>query len=218
MFKNLNITKFVYAVVILSAFFWYGLAFFSGKDISKLWDFIKLIPNVVTADLVALFVFTKWGWKWTIFRKWLVPFPDLNGTWKGQINTTWIDPKTNKRPEPIPVVLTIKQSFTNVSCVMRTAEMTSYSYAEDFKLNNEKQIKQLVYSYASTPNAKVTERSPAHNGTIILDIVGTPVKKLKGCYWTARKTTGEVELTFWKKELLDELPDDLKKHPISEAG
>lgn len=218
MFKNLNITRFVYAVVILSAFFWYGLAFFSGKDISKLWDFVKLIPNVVTADLVALFVFTKWGWKWRIFRKWLVPFPDLNGTWKGQINTTWVDPKTDKRPAPIPVILTIKQSFTNVSCVMRTAEMTSYSYAEDFKLDNEKQIKQLVYSYTSMPNVKVTERSPAHNGTIILDMMGTPVKKLKGYYWTARKTTGEVELTFWKKVLLDELPNNLKEHPMSDAG
>jgi len=58
------------------------------------------------------------------------------------------------------------------------------------------------------------DRSPVHEGSIVFDIIGDPVTKLKGQYWTARKSTGEVVMTFREKRLLDEYPDDLAKHPL----
>lgn len=97
---------------------------------------------------------------------------------------------------------------------MRTAEMTSYSYSEDLKLESDKQIKQLSYSYTSRPSITVTDRSPLHEGSIIFDIIGDTVTKLKGQYWTSRKTTGEIEMTYREKKLLEEYPDELGKHPI----
>jgi len=217
MFKNLNFKVFVYVLVGLSLLLWYGIALVTGLDILKLGDILRLLPKVVTADLLLFFVFSKWGWKFKLFQGWLIPFPDLNGTWQGVIRTTWINPETNERPEPIPVILTIKQTFTNLSCVMRTEEMASYSFAEDFKIDRDRQIKQLVYSYLSNPNLTIAERSPAHNGTIILDIIGNPANELRGQYWTARKTTGEVVLTFREKKLLDRMPKDLGRHPMAEV-
>lgn len=215
MFKNLNIKIFVYVLLGLSVFFWYGIALVSGQDISKLWSFFKLLPKVVTADLLIFFVFSRWGWKLKFFQGWLVPFPDLNGTWQGVVKTTWIDPETNASPAPIPVILTIKQTFTHISGVMRTAEMVSYSFAEDFRLDGENQIRQLIYSYSSNPKLTVAERSAPHYGTIILDIINTPQRKLKGQYWTARKSTGEVELDYREKKLLDDFPNDLGHHPMA---
>jgi hypothetical protein len=99
---------------------------------------------------------------------------------------------------------------------MRTAEMTSYSYSEAFKLESDAQIKQLSYSYTSKPLTTVSHRSPVHDGSIVFDIIGDPVKKLKGQYWTARKTTGEIEMTFRGKKLLEEYPEGLGDHPMKD--
>src|SRR5260370_906911 len=73
----------------------------------------KLLPTVVTADGIAVAIFVKWLWRLSPLNGWLVPFPDLNGTWQGTIQTTWIDPKTGVCPPPVPVILCIKQSFVS---------------------------------------------------------------------------------------------------------
>jgi hypothetical protein len=159
-------------------------------------------------------VFSLHAWKWPIFRNWLVPFPYLEGTWQGNIQTTWKDPKTGEIPGPIPVILTIKQSFVRISCVMRTAEMTSRSYFADFWLDSDEQLRKLGYCYTSAPSVTVAERSQAHDGTMALEIIGDPVEKLRGTYWTTRKTTGEVTLTFRCRQRLHEYPDALGEHPM----
>ena len=64
-----------------------------------------------------------------VFRGWLVSFPDLRGTWQGELETTWKDPRTGKIPGPIAVILVIKQSFGAIKCAMYTRESESYSTA-----------------------------------------------------------------------------------------
>ena len=168
--------------------------------------------------LVLLFWlgYSMYGWRWRVFQGWLVPFPDLNGTWQGNIQTTWQDPKTGKIPGPIPVTLSIKQTFARVSCVMRTTEMTSRSYLADFWLDSEEQVRKLGYSYTSKPSPLLADRSQPHDGSMVFDIIGKPVERLKGVYWTSRKTTGEVTLTFRCSERLEEMPSDLGEHPMTE--
>jgi len=214
--KNLNYKNFIWIILVVSTFVWWIIARVKGIDLSNLWILLKQIPNVAFINGLLFAMFAKWGWKFKIFQGWLVPFPNLNGTWQGTIQTTWVDPKTNKTPDSIPVLLTIKQSFLHLSCVMRTAEMASYSFAEDFKIDHEKQIKQVVYSYMSKPTVNLSERSSMHEGTIIFDILGNPVNKLSGQYWTARKTTGVIELVFREKTLLDQLPSDFSEHPMAD--
>ena len=98
---------------------------------------------------------------------------------------------------------------------MRTLEMVSYSFGDEFRLEEDNQIRQLCYSYTSKPLPLVAERSPIHEGTIIFSIIGKPVRKLSGHYWTARKTTGEIELTYRCKDIIDEMPNDITQHPMS---
>jgi len=98
---------------------------------------------------------------------------------------------------------------------MRTPEMTSRSYVAEFELQQDNQIRQLIYTYTSKTNPSVTERSAAHDGTIVFEIIGNPVSRLRGNYWTSRKTTGEVTLTFRSNERLEEMPQDLGDHPLS---
>lgn len=93
--------------------------------------------------------------------------------------------------------------------------MASYSYIEGFTLDRDKQVRQLAYSYTSKPKPSVKERSTPHDGTIVFDLIGMPVSKLEGRYWTDRETTGEITLTYREKRGLEEVPEDFSPHPVS---
>lgn len=215
--KNINLKTSLIIILGISMILLFVLAYFKGLEAFSILDAIKLVPQIVTIDMLIIGAFSSYLWKWKIFRGWLVPFPNLNGTWKGEIISTWQDPITGERPAPIPMILTIKQSFFKISCVMRTGEMTSHSCIADFILNKEDQIKRLFYSYDSNPISKVKERSPQHCGTTVLDITGESEKRLKGHYWTGRKTTGDIIIEFWKKDIIDFYPAELGEHPVSKA-
>ena len=216
--QNITIRNSLYVLVGISGIIWFGLAVLNELDLSKAKDFFGLVPKVVSLDLLIIALFVKWGWRFNIFRGWLVPFPNLNGTWVGSIYSDWVNPETGEKPEPIPVMLTIKQSFFHISCVMHTGEMNSSSYSEGFVIDADRQIKLLAYSYTSRPRVSLSERSTPHDGTAVFQIIEYPSKKLKGRYWTERMTKGEIILEFHSSDILEELPDDFGEHPVTEVG
>lgn len=212
--KNLRPRPFAFFFFGLFALCFAGIAVATGAPVTDIWAALKIAYKTVPVLLLIWAGFATYGWRWHVFRGWLVPFPDLDGTWQGSIQTTWKHPTTGETPGPIPVILTIKQSFMRVSCVMRTAEMTSRSYFADFWLDSDEQLRKLGYCYTSAPLPSVADRSQPHDGTMSFEIIGDPVEKLKGIYWTTRKTTGEVALTLRSSERLDEFPTDLGEHPM----
>ena len=213
--KNLKIKPAVYIMLGVSALSWFLLNILADRNINSLTNNCWIFFKVATFDLLLIGIFTKWAWKLRLFKGWLVPFPNLNGSWQGDILSTWVNPDTGQKLLPIPAILTIKQTFLTISCVMRTAEMTSYSYTADFRIDRDTQIRQLVYSYTSNPKQTVSDRSPAHDGTIVFDLIGNPVSKINGNYWTARNTKGHIVMTFREKNLLEEFPSDAGQHPMN---
>jgi hypothetical protein len=155
--RNVTLKNSLYLLVGISAVAWFLLAHLNGLDLSKLIDFFGLVPKVVSIDLLIVAVFVKWGWKLRLFRGWLVPFPDLNGSWVGHIYSDWKNPETGEKPPPIPVMLTVKQSFFHISCLMRTSEMESSSYSEGFLIDSDRQKKNVAYSYSSKPRLSLNE-------------------------------------------------------------
>lgn len=214
---NVKLKSTVYLLIGISALIWFGLAWVSALDLSLAKDFFSLVPKVVSADLLLIAVFVKWGWKLKMFRGWLVPFPNLNGTWIGHVYSNWIDQDTGQKIAPIPAMLTVKQNFFTSSYVVRTAEMQSDSYVEGFLINEERQQKELTYSYTSKPRVSLAHRSNPHDGACVLSIIEIPKRKLSGRYWTERKTTGEMVFDFYSNEILEELPEDIRKHPKTES-
>ena len=214
--NNLNIKYFVYILTAMSAGLCLIIAAVKGIDLrqASYQELFGMLPPVVTVDIICTTLFVKWLWKWKFFYRWLVPFPNLNGTWEGTIRSDWMNPETGEVIPPIPATIGIKQSFLNISCVVRTGEMRSDSYTGEFRIDPDRQIKQLIYTYSSNPRPKVSDRSTPHNGTVVLNIVEDTVKKLEGRYWTERKTTGEMCFKFSGKNILDELPNELPKHPL----
>lgn len=216
--KNLNGKRYAIALFVVFALCFCFIAIKSGKKVADLWSALSIAYKTIPIALLFVGLFIKYAWKWPLFSDWLVPFPDLNGTWQGNIETTWVTPKTGEAPKPIPVILTIKQSFIRISCVMRTAEMTSHSYLADFWLDGDEQIKMLGYNYHSKPITSVRDRSQQHDGSVVFELIGKPVNKLKGTYWTSRCSNGEVVLTYYCKKRLDEYPKALGKHPVSKKS
>ena len=112
-------------------------------------------------------------------------------------------------------MLTVNQSFFSISFIMHTGEMKSYSVSEGFKIDKERQLKQVSYIYTSKPRISLQQRSVTHDGAAIFDVIEKPEMKLKGKYWTERKTIGEIELHFHTRKLFDEIPQEIEKHPMS---
>lgn len=214
--RNVTLKSSIYVLVGISGTAWFSLAYLGELNLSNLKDFFGLIPKVVSIDLLVIAGFVKWGWKIKIFRGWLVPFPNLNGSWVGYIHSEWKNPETGKKPDPIPVMLTVSQSFFHISCLMRTGEMESYSYSEGFLIDTERQIKKVAYSYTSNPRLSLNERSISHDGTVVFNIIEKPKRKLVGRYWTERLTKGEIIIEYYSRELLEEIPENLGDHPVTE--
>lgn len=213
--KHLDLQRFTGLFVVLSAIVFVIDVWWTGVQRTDTMGLLKLIPDVVTVDAAFAAAFGQWMWRWRVFKFW-VPFPDLNGTWTGTLQTTWTDPKTGKRPGPIPVMLVVRQTFYDIHCDMRTAEMASDSYSSDFVLNG-KRTRRIVYSYQSEPKATVVHRSEPHDGTTKLDIIDGPPRELRGKYWSSRHTTGEVALRFHSHKHLERLPKNFAPHPVSES-
>ncbi len=117
------------------------------------------------------------------------------------MKSTWIEPATGKTLTPIPFTLVIKQSFLSISCTIYTKEASSASYSAKILIEKVAKVKQLVYHYTNRPQAAVRDRSEIHDGTALLDIIGDKPLKMRGEYWTSRKTTGDIEIEFASKKL-----------------
>lgn len=175
---------------------WVAILFLTETKLEINWEAIKMLPDVVMAYGILYLLFTKWAWRWRIFRGWLVPYPDLQGTWRGELQTTWRNPETGEVPGPIPVTLAIRQTFSAVSVVMFTGESMSHSVAASLSEADESGIKRLSYTYTNTPKVGVRDRSIVHDGAAVLRIITEQERRLEGEYWTNRKSTGELRLRY----------------------
>ena len=146
--------------------------------------------------MIIYVLFTTWSWRWPIFAGWLIPFPDLGGTWRGTITSTWVNPQSGTTPPPIEAILVIRHKFDSVSCTLFTAESESQSNAAALQLEDSSNRKILSYNDTNDPRVSVRGRSERHTGAAILKLATQPTMRLTGEYWTSRKTTGEMDFVF----------------------
>ena len=198
--KGIRKTAFIWLQLIVLLVIW-AIVLWAFRTESDIWKAIVRLPTAVAVYSVLLFVFVKWLWRLRIFRRWLVITPDLQGTWKGTLKSTWTDPDVEQKIAPKDVTLVIKQTLLTISCVMYTDESKSFSNAAQINKDNEHDFFELSYNFTNFPEANIRDRSPIHNGAAILKIIDEPKRVLEGEYWTSRKTTGDIRLEFFSKKL-----------------
>ena len=146
----------------------------------------------ITTISVFAFLFVSVAWKCKAFRGWLVPFPDISGKWKGYLESSY-----EGGSKIIPIELSIRQTFLHIQIKLSTKESKSNSIAAAFNIDDDRNIKQICYTYRNEPKAKFQERSPIHYGSVILDIDAND--KMSGIYWTGRKTIGDISVSKCSK-------------------
>lgn len=232
MLSRTHISAFV-GLVILALMFALWIA---GQPVLSL-NFVNPFGTVVGLVGGISFVFNKWAWAWPLFKGWFVKRPDLRGTWQVSLKSEWIDPKTNKRIDPIIGYIVIRQTLMHVTVRQMTAESKSHSVSSGITQELD-EIFRLSVVYRNEPDINLQgKRSDIHYGAFWLEAVGhsqaslketaspdlhwfwwllvclqVPFRKqgpsrLEGHYWTDRNTRGSMELTGRVREYYESYQD-----------
>jgi len=202
--EKINESIKIHVQIITFLVIWVGVLFVAGT-ISPFdpWTAIKQIPEAISIYAIVGIIFVRWVWRWHPLQNWLIKIPDLQGTWRGELRSDWVDPKTQKGIRPIPAMLVIKQNFSKIDCLLMTKESESYAVSANFNLAPNGDL-YLAYSYTNRPKANLRGRSPMHDGAALVKVIRKPTLMLEGEYWTNRKTKGEMTLRFESRECAEQ--------------
>ena len=185
-----NIKNFIWVLVFLSLVTFLIIYCVQGHNAIPM--NIKLLFGDISKTVFVITListlFISFGWKWRIFKGWLVVIPDLSGKWIGIMYSNYKNP-----PLEISTEIEIFQTFFHTTVKLKTGESQSVSLVASFDIDKDKGIKRLIYSYHNIPKATVQDRSAIHYGTTILDI-SEDESELNGFYWTNRGTKGDMKI------------------------
>jgi hypothetical protein len=145
----------------------------------------------VTIVAFALLLWERWLWGWRIFHPWLTNKPDLRGTWKGVLNSSWVNPDSKQRRGPIEVYLVVRQTYSTLDVRLLSTESNSTSLSASLHVDNVG-IWDAAVTYRNIPTVLRREHSPISHGGMLLYVRGAPIHQLDGEYWTDRETKGEL--------------------------
>jgi len=196
MIPRLQLTTLIGIAALIWAFF----LLISGFPLTK--EFFDPFSKVIGVLVIVLFIFDKWLWKFPILHPWFVSFPDISGTWKGKIISSWIDDETGEQIEPIDAFLVIHQTFSSINIQMITHESKSDLLTGNFILNGTN-TKKIAGIYNNVPNLLSREKSPIHYGGLLLEIHTAGSENLEGEYWTGRNTKGILKFDLRVNKIFD---------------
>ena len=161
------------------------------------WKVPRTINTVVLTVVLIVGVGAKFLWRplWRLvpgLNRWV--FPDLNGTWEGELHTTWVDPETGKGSGPIKAVVTIAVDWFDASIRMQTDKMQSFSNRVFLEREKGTNVFRVWYGYQHKPTAASQPGNPPHDGMAYLEFDTANPSTLRGQYYTSRHTSGDFEL------------------------
>jgi SMODS-associating 2TM, beta-strand rich effector domain len=132
--------------------------------------------------------FDRWGWRRTIARWKVSAIPDISGTWRGEIASSFEGEKA------IEATMWIRQSWTRIGIVVETASSRSESCMACLN-EDEGHSGRLRYEYRNTPRPLTVATLNPHRGLVNLEL-GSDVESLAGEYFTDEKRFSSGRLSF----------------------
>jgi hypothetical protein len=175
----------------------------SGGTVQVWW--LRAYSAGVLVATVLLAAWDRYLWKLPFVQRIPQVARNLSGTWKGTLESFWIDPSTGQRPPIKPVYLVVRQTASAISVVLLTDESRSKSTLAAISIGGAPVS--LDYLYLNRPDAEFEDRSRMHHGSTVLDVSGLPATRLRGRYWTDRDTKGQLDFV----ERLADLADDFEQ-------
>lgn len=182
----------VWVIVGLASLIWLALSVVgvqAGGGIAFVFSLRDTIPLL----LVLAAVHERWLWRHSWFhRSRVITTPVVIGTWRGSLESFWVDPATGQKPDVKTVYLTIRQTATTINVRLLTNESASEQLAGTVA-KSESGYPAISYNYRNRPDLKFRKDgvSPIHYGGAVIEIVGDPATGLNGEYWTDRNSRGQ---------------------------
>lgn len=186
------------AILILAVAVWGGILFFSGTLLS--WEHARPFGFTLAALSTIIALYDKFLWAWWPFRL-AHKVPHLQGTWRVELQSTYVDPETKERKAPILGYAAITQTYTKISLNLMTADSSSFLVASSIRVTGNAEV---VGVYQSDPQIHLRgDVSEIHYGAFRIKVIGRPVIELEGHYWTDRITKGTVKYTDRTRSVVD---------------
>lgn len=155
--------------------------------------FLRLFSVAVFVVTVLLLVWDHWLWRTKLLQKIPSVPRNIRGTWKGKLESLWVDPKSGLSPAPKTVYVVIKQTSSEITVKLISDESVSESSVAKLKQENGSWV--LHYIYTNESKMQLRRASPIHHGSGVYVVSGRPAKRLEGNYWTDRDSKGHLTLS-----------------------
>lgn len=199
----MNQQRIIKTAILLYSVLIFVLSFVTRQSIDD--NLFRWLSGATSLVVIIWTAYDKWIWRKWIF-KYLAQFlgvPILYGTWKGKLKFESDEKGLSGETD---IYVAINQTFTSVS-VRSFFKKPSASKSVTAKIEEETDRKKLVYLYKSEAPYSKRDNNRPHDGASVFDIVGNPVKKLLGSYFTDRKGAGTVVLDRYSCMLAENFED-----------
>lgn len=199
----MNDQQIIKNAIVLYSVLIFVLSFVTGQSIDD--NLFRWLSGVTSVVILVWVAYDKWLWRVWVFKyaAWFLRIPILHGTWKGKLKYKRDE---NGNSGEADIYVAINQTFTSVS-VRSFFKKPSASKSMTAKIEEEPDRKKLVYMYKSEAPYGKRDANRPHDGAVVFDIVGNPVKKLLGSYFTDRKGAGTVTLDEYSSVLTENFDD-----------
>lgn len=193
----------------LAALVWWIVLLAQGTAVSL--DHARPFGAVVAFLVVMGVVLDRYLWRQPWLHGWFVKRPDLRGTWRVELRSSYVRPETGERVPPIVCYMGVEQTLSRLQMHLMTPESESWFIADRVRPSPNDNGYQVIGVYTNEPNVHLRDAriSEMHQGAIIIETHGRGVRPsaLTAKYWTDRKTTGTMEFTSRVDEVHTRYPD-----------
>jgi len=192
-------------LLALAVVAWAIVLILQGQSVSP--ALLSPFSYVLSVLTLGVIFWERWVWAWRVsyfFR--LNKHPDLRGTWKGVVVSDWVDKESKRGRGPIEVYLVIRQTYTTIDVRLFSEESSSVSLSGNI-FSDSGDVWALAVTYRSTPRILKRDGSPMSHGGTLLSVIGAPVHKLDGEYWTDQNRKGAATFTNHSKAIFHDFED-----------
>lgn len=154
-------------------------------------------PFTTVAGFLGAFwlVFNRFLWRLPFLHGWFVKRPDLRGTWRVELQSSYIKPETKERVPVIVCYMGVKQTLSDLKMHLMTPESESWPIAGHIIPGGNGYRAVCVYENEPDLHLRNERISEKHEGALIIDTHGSGVRPdtLTAKYWTDRNTNGTMD-------------------------
>ena len=191
--ERLHITAFLATAAVV----WLVVLVAQGTDVT--WEHGRPFSIVVGVLVTLGAALEHWLWRKPIVQSWLVKRPDIRGTWRVELQSSYMRFGTDK---PVPLIVCyvgVTQTLSNLQMHLMTPESESWFIADNVRPSPNGIGFQVIGVYTNEPkiHLRAARKSEIHQGAVIIEThgQGRRPRTLTAKYWTDRNTSGSLEFT-----------------------